>query len=647
MSYITFDKTQLINLEYSLNKEFIRSNRAGSFANSTIINCNTRKYHGLLICPLPDLDGGNHVFLSTLDETIIQRDKEFHLSVHKYPGIYSPGHKYIRDFQAEPIPQITYRVGGVILLKEMLLVQKEERILIKYTLLNANSPTKIRLHPFLAFRNVHALSKANLDINPKYTEIKNGVKIKLYDSYPYLHMQTSKKCDYTPAPNWFYNIEYTEEQLRGYDFREDLFVQGFFELSLKKGESIIFSAGLTEAKTKSLKTKFISELKKRTPRADFESCLKNSAQQFIIKNDRKSEVIAGFPWFGRWGRDTFISLPGLTLAYNDLSTFKSVLDTMSEELKDGLFKNMGGHSDADVNSVDAPLWFFWAIQQYTIHTKNYKSVWTQYGTKMQQILNAYIKGTQYNIKMHDNGLIYAGIEHKALTWMDAIVNGKPVTPRIGYNVEINALWYNAICFVVELAKKNKDSKTIKKWKKYPQLIKQSFIDTFWNSKKAYLADYVNGDYKDWAVRPNQIIACSLEHSPIDIHMKKAVIDKVKSELLTPKGLRTLSPKHLDYKGVYSGNQEKRDSSYHQGIAWVWLLGHFCESYLKLHEKSGVNFIKKIYNGFEEEMTNRGIGTISEIYDGNPPYTARGAISQAWSVSELIRIKYLIDKYENI
>ncbi|RLD62599.1 MAG: amylo-alpha-1,6-glucosidase, partial [Bacteroidetes bacterium] len=294
MSYIQFDKTQLINLKYSLSREFIRSNRAGAYASSTIINCNTRKYHGLLICPMEKLDGDNHVLLSSLDETIIQHEKEFHLAVKKYPGgIYHPGHKYLRDFSSEPIPTLTYRVGGVVLQKEMLLVEETEQLLIKYTLVDAHSPTKIKLHPFLAFRNVHKLSKSNLDVNSKFYNIQNGIKTRMYDAYPYLHMQTSKKAEYVHSPNWYYNIEYAEEEKRGYDFSEDLFVPGYFEFSIKKGESVVFSAGLTETTANSLKRKFASELKKRIPRDTFENCLINSAQQFIVRKDKKTEIIAG------------------------------------------------------------------------------------------------------------------------------------------------------------------------------------------------------------------------------------------------------------------------------------------------------------------------------------------------------------------
>ncbi len=647
MSYIKFDKTQLINLKYSLDREFIRSNRVGAFAGSTIINCNTRKYHGLLICPIKKFDGQKHVLLSSLDETIIQHEKEFHLAVKKYPGnIYHPGHKYLRDFSSEPIPTLIYRVGGVILQKEMLLVEETEQVLIRYTLLDAHSPTKIKLHPFLAFRNIHKLSKSNLDVNSKFQTITNGIKTRMYDAYPYLHLQTSKKPDYVHSPNWYYNIEYSEEEKRGYEFSEDLFVPGCFEFSIKKGESLVFSACTEETTTNLLKRKFTSELKKRIPRDTFENCLISSAQQFIVRKDKKTEIIAGFPWFGSWGRDTFISLPGLTLAINDIKTAKEILDTQSKQIKNGLFKNMGSHDDADLNSVDAPLWYFWALQQYSYKTGKLKELWKDYGSKMKSILDNYKKGTKYNIKMHDNHLIWAGENGKALTWMDAMVDGVGVTPRIGYNVEINALWYNAIMFALETAKAAGDKKFIKNWEEIPIKVKESFINIFWLNKKGHLIDYVDNDEMDKAIRPNQIFAVSLPHSMLSDLQMKEVTDRVRTELLTPKGLRTLSPKNRNYKGVYEGDQKDRDRAYHQGTVWPWLGGHFCEAHLRVYGKQGLSLVKDFYSGFENEMNQAGIGSISEIYDGNPPHKPKGAISQAWSIAELLRIKTLIDKFEN-
>lgn len=646
MSYLRFDKSQLINLEYSLGKEILRTNRAGSYASMTIIGCNTRKYHGLLVCPVDQLDSERHVLLSSLDETVIQHGKEFNIGIHKYEGDnYEPkGHKYVRDFEAETIPVTIIRVGGVVLRKERLLVENDEQVLIKYTLMEAHSPTILRFKPFLAFRNIHALSKSNLTANTKSEFVPNGIKSKLYNGYPYLHMQFSKSVDFVPVPDWYYNVEYLEEQKRGYDYKEDLFVPGYFELPIKKGESVVFSGSTKEVNPNSITRRFTAELKKRVPRDDFKNCLINSAQQFIVRKKGETQIIAGFPWFDCWGRDTFISLPGLTLSIDDPKTFLQVTDTEVKKLKGGLFPNMGSGEDAAYNSVDAPLWFFWAIQQYVDYAGSEMSVWKKYSGHMKAILAAYREGASFNIRMQENGLIWAGEEGKALTWMDAVVDGYPVTQRKGFAVEINALWYNAIKFALELAEKAGDNKFVKKWVNMPEKIKESFRIVFCDPDKAYLADYVDGDYKDWSVRPNQIFAVSFKYSPLDNDKKKQVLDTVRKELLTPRGLRTLSPKNPDYKAVYEGNQEQRDKAYHQGTVWPWLLGHFCEGYLKLYKKSGIGFVRQLVEGFEEVMSEHGIGSISEIYDGNPPHLPGGAISQAWSVAEILRILTMLEKY---
>ncbi len=647
MSYIEFDKNQLINLKYSLSKEVIRSSRSGTYASTTIIHCNTRKYHGLLICPIEELDGENHVLLSTIHETVVQRDKEFNLGIHKYPGQFHPlGHKYIQDFSTEPIPKITYKVGGVVLQKETMLLKDKEQMLIKYTLVDAHSPTKLQLRPFLAFRNVHKLSHANLFANTRVTKIENGVKSKLYEGYPYLNMQVSKENEFFAAQDWFYNIEYQEEQKRGYDYQEDLFMPGFFEFSIQKGESVIFSASLKETKTELLAEDFENETKGRIPRNSFENCLKNSAQQFFIRKGDRTYVVAGYPWFGAWGRDTFIALPGLTLPYEDFKTCKNVLDTMTAESEGALFKNNGMHSNSEVNSVDAPLWYFWTIQQYVKYSGNRHEAWSSYQNKMKEILYGYRNGLQYNIKMHDNCLIWQGQEGKALTWMDAIVNGKAVTPRTGYAVEINALWYNAVMFALELAKEFEDYQFVNDWQEIANQIPQNFVKVFYNSEKQHLADYVNETGQNLFIRPNQIFAASLPYSPINDEIKNNVIATVKSHLLTSKGLRTLSPRNALYVGAYEGTQQQRDMAYHQGTVWPWLIGHFVEASLKLYMRSFLGEAKKIYKNFEEEIANAGIGTISEIYDGDPPHEARGSISQAWSVAEVIRVKKLIEEFEN-
>lgn len=645
MGYLQFDKNQLINLEYSLSKEILRSNRAGSYAATTIIGCNTRKYHGLLACPSIPGSDERFLLLSSLDVTVVQHEQEFNLGIHKYQGdLYVPrGHKYVRDFSANKVGETIYRVGHVVLKRESLLIEKQEQILIRFTLQEAQAPTVLKFRPFLAYRNIHDLSKANMFANTKFRRTENGISSRMYEGMPYLYMQFSRDVDYVHNPDWYYNIEYLEEQKRGYDFKEDLFVPGYFELKIREGESIIFSASTRQASTRGLKRKFDRELDKRVARENFRNCLLNSAEQFFVKYDKGTEIIAGFPWFGTWGRDTFISLPGLTMSTGKIELATEVIDTMIKKMKGGLFPNMGDRKNPAFNSVDAPLWFIWSLQQYEKYTD--KNIWERYGKAIRSVLDAFRSGTSFNIRMMDNGLIYAGEEGKALTWMDAVNSNGPVTPRNGSPVEINALWYNSILAALGWAKQNSDEKFLKEWEGLPEKIKESFINDFWDEEQGYLADLLEGENKDFSVRPNMVIAAAMDHNMLTPEMKNSILEVVKSELLTPKGLRTLSPKNPDYKGIYEGDQDTRDEAYHQGTSWPWLLEHFAKAYLDVHKNSGISLVRKIFFDFEEDMFRHGIGSISEIYDGDPPHYPKGAISQAWSVAALLRINEMIEKYE--
>jgi predicted glycogen debranching enzyme len=647
MGYVKFDKSQVVNLEYSLSREILRTNRAGSYSSTTIVGCNTRKYHGLLVCPIPEFGGDRHVLLSSIDVSVIQGGKPFNIGVRKYNGdYYNPkGHKYLEDFSIETIPSMTYRVGGVLLRQERLLAHYEEQLLYRFTILEATEPLALQLKPVLAFRNIHRLTHANMFANTRVNQCSNGISTRMYDGFPNLYMQFSTKAEFVPVPDWLHSVEYAEEQKRGYDFTEDLYTPGFFEIQAVEGDSIVFSASTKEESPAGLKTKFTRNVNKKVPRDSFEHCLENAAQQFIEKHDEETLIIAGYPWFGAWGRDTFISLPGVALGRQKPSFFKEVLDTQVARLRDGLFPNMGSRDNPAFNSVDAPLWFFWALQQYELQTGI--DPWENYKEAAISILQAFISGTHFNIHMRPNGLIYAGVPGKALTWMDAVVHGNPVTPRTGYDVEINAMWYNAVCWSLEKATKWGDKKIVKEYGNLPEMIKSSFIDLFWDEEKGYLADYVNDEEgKNMFTRPNMVIAVSMPYSMLSVEQMKLVLDKASAELLTPRGLRTLTPRNQNYKGIYAGTQEERDSAYHQGTVWPWLLGPFCDGWLRVHGKSGVAKVRKIIMDFEAVMNEHGVTTISEVYDGDPPHAPGGAISQAWSVAEVLRIlKLLHTDYE--
>lgn len=645
MQYLSFDKNSLVNLEYSLNREILSTNRAGGYFSSTLPLCNTRKYHGLMVLPLERFDYENYVLLSGLDETILTDDRAFNLGIHKYRHIYSPrGHKYLIDFEYAPTPTLWYRIGKILMKKEMLFVHGEEQIMIRYTVMETSENFTFRMKPFLAFRNAHELTKANMEAETRYENAENGVSFCLYKDFPRLYLQLNRKGKWIASPDWYYDIEYKEEIARGYEGHEDLFVPGYFEMRLARGDTLIFSASTGEEKPRSLAAKFKKEVSIRPPKDNFENCLRNSASQFIVERNDRTRLIAGFPWFSQWSRDTFIALPGLTLSLGDQKTCLHVLDSMVEELEDGFFPNTRTRAGTLYNSVDAPLWFFWTLQRLQDSGKSEKKIWKRYGQAMKSILRSFRSGGIYSVHMAENGLIWQGEEGVALTWMDAVSGGVPVTPRTGFAVEVCALWYNAVCYALQLARSVSDDAFVREWESVPGLIEENFLDVFWYEKGKHLADYVDQSGQNTDMRPNQIFAISLPYSLIQPQQQRWIIDRIKAELLTPKGLRTLSPKNLKYKGNYQGSQGERDRAYHQGTVWPWLLAHFVTSHIKLRgREETLQLAEGILASFEEDMTHYGIASISEIYDGDPPHRPKGSVSQAWSVAEILRILMFVKK----
>lgn len=643
MNYIECDKDKLANLTFSKSKEIIRSSRTGSFASSTIIGLNTRKYHGLFIVPQDKIDKERHVLVSNLNEAIIIDNMEFHIGINQYKGnIIDPkGNKYLQQFVPYPIPTYQYRVGKFNFKKEILFLSDSDRVIIKYTILDAFESASIQFQPLLAFRQIHALTHENNAVNTNFNSIEQGVEYCLYPNYTPVCFQASDKIYYEHGPVWYKNIEYEQEINRGYEGHEDLINLGKITVPISNAE-IYLSIGTSPISPKDIDTLFVNEMRKMTSHSSYFNCLHNAAEQFIVKRNGKTEIIAGYPWFNRWGRDTFIALPGLTLAINKPDLCKNIMDSMLSEMQNGLFPNIGTGETASYNSVDAPLWFFRTLQIYTSYTKSEKKIWKEYGEVIKGILNAYKKGALYNIKMLENGLIYAGGEGIALTWMDAIVNGVPVTPRTGCQVEINGLWYNALRFASEMAEYAKDKEFIDEWKELIINFPATFKETFWSKEKGYLADYVDGEYKNFQVRPNMMIITSLPFCPISEKIKQLILKKCLEELLTERGIRTLSPNDPEYKGHYTGNQAERDSAYHQGTCWPWLLAPFADGMIAVFQKSAYPVLEKILFNFESCVKDYGMTSIAEVYDGDPPHRPNGCISQAWSVSALLYIKYLIE-----
>mgnify|MGYP001503027149 FL=1 len=637
MSALTFDKSELGNLEYSLQREMLATDRIGGYMSTTIVCCNTRRYHGLMVAPIDDSDR-TYVLLSALDETIIQHDQTFNLALHRFQGTYEPrGHKYITDFEYTPTPTITYRVGGVILRKEMLWIHKRTQLMIRYTLVDAHSETRLRLRPFLAFRDKHALTHANMEADGHSYPAVNGVKCRLYRSFPWLYMQTSKPgAEFVPAPDWYYNFEYLQDIARGYDGYEDLMTTGYFETELKKGESIIFSASLDEmGSTKTIEEVFKGSIARRTHKIDFISCLEHSARQFLIRRPgNRTEVVSGYPWHGVSGRQTFVALPGITLEQDHKEDCIDALDTMVRDMQDGMF---AGNTSAAV-AADAPLWFFWTLQRLEAHI-GAKKIWKHYGEAMKQVLEAYKRGIAGRVVLNDNGLVWAASDEVPLTWMNSVVGGRSVTPRNGYQVEVNALWYNAVCYTLRLAGEADDKKFVKAWEKLPERTAASFNALFPLSE-GYLADYV-GCGASTDIRPNMIIACALPYKMPDEQIQLEVIRTVRQHLLTPKGLRTLSPRNPLYKGSQEGTPAERDFAGKNGSVWPWLLSFYVRACFDVNGDAFLQQAEEALAGFDEDIQTYGIGSIGELFDADPPFAPRGAISQAWSVAALLDIHGMI------
>lgn len=646
MSYLKFERALMTNLQESFRKEILRTSRSGAYSASTVVDCNTRKYHGLLVVPIPSIDDENHVLLSSLDASVVQHGAEFNLGLHLYKGgVCNPnGHKYIREFNCDIVPTTIYRVGGVLLRKEVIFQTYKDRVMIRYTIDDAHSPVTLRLRPFLAFRRADSLTHENYQALRDYKKVSGGIRTTMYSNYPELYMQLSKKSEFVFEPNWYKDLEYYKEAERGYESIEDLYVPGYFEVQCKKGDEIVFAAALNEIKPSTLKKTFEEEVEIRKPRDNFYNALVAAAHQFHFKKGEERYLLAGYPWFKVRARDTFISLPGLTLSIDELEYFHAVMQTAAK----GLYEFMLGKPlTVDIHEIEQPdvvLWAIWSIQKYAKKV-GLGQAYKDYGKVVTDILNHVINGKHINVQLMDNGLLHTEGREKPMTWMNSMANGRPVVPRTGYVVEINALWYNALMFCAELLGNNGKEKEAEEMASRAAVAKKAFQKTF-ITEAGYLLDYVEDGICDMNVRPNMIFAVALDHSPLETVQQKNVLDFCTRELLTPKGLRTLSPKSGGYNPMYVGTQTKRDYAYHNGTAWPWLGGFYMEACLRVYKRTRLSFVQRQMVGFEDEMMYHATGTISETFDGNPPFHGRGAMAFAMNVAEVLRSMKYIDQYSN-
>ena len=642
MAFLKFNKSELVNLEYSLKREIIAANETGAYCNTSIVACNTRRYHGLLAVPVDELGGGKYMLLSALDESLVLRGKQFNLGIHCYGDTYDPkGHKYIVDFDANPVPVITYKVGGILFTKTIMMVPDNDQVLIKYELLEAPSKLTLMLKPFLAFRSVHSLTNQNPEAYTGYDEIDSGVAFRLYDGFPYLNMQISGQAAFKSQPYWYSGVTYSDEYRRGFDCREDLFVPGSFSLEMKPGDSVVFSASVNEINPRGLKRKFTDTLKKMAVIEDYEGLLAHNAKLFKVHHNGKSRINAGFSWLETGLlRETIASLPGLTLYANgSCEEFEQILDTLIADEEERLFRR--------TTQCEAPLRLTETIQQYIRFCGKERQVWKKYGETLKKIIESYAPGQRKEIAMHPNGLLWAQMDGVALSWMNAYVYGNPVTERAGYQVETNAYWYNALCFAIDMENKygaKKDNAFVARWTPVRDMVKENYQPMFWREEWGYLVDFVGNGPVSQAVRPNMLIPAYLEYCPVDDEVISEIVMTINDELLTRRGLRSLSPRNEAYRGVYEGSQIDRDLAYHQGCAFPDLLAPYIDLCFRMMGSTFYGRAKYLVEGFFEDISKHGVGAFSELYDGDPPHEPHGAIASAMSTAALLQIVHVMKQY---
>jgi predicted glycogen debranching enzyme len=646
-------------------REWLETDGRGGYASSTLANRHTRRYHGLLMANLRTPEG-RHLLLSKLEDSLLVGGEEHFFSSHRYPGLlFPPDQPVLQEFLLDLCPGFISRAGGIPVKKSILMPHGQQTLLIRYDLERCPQGGILRLKPFLAFRGHHELAHENVFLRGRADGIENGFRIEPYAGMPSLIVQTSRASRFTPSPLWYKRFQYTEERERGFDWEEDLFLPGIIEVPVERKCMVILSFFYGDTMPHHLPVKNPTSIWKtevvrrgRDQAADKREtggftgedrehllALRRSARSFLITTPSgRPAVIAGYPWFGSWGRDTLISLPGLCFSTGRIADGIEILTEIGRHERDGLLPNFfsaDGTPEA-YNTVDSSLWYYWTVQEFLRAAGDKALIRDRFWPVMKRIILSLMEGTRFGIGMDARGLLHAGNGQNALTWMDAMVGGVPVTPRHGYPVEINALWYNALCFARDLAAEFGDPVFF--GDDLITLLRHTFREAFWNPREGCLGDVFRDGGLDRAVRPNQIFTVSLPFSPLDPAEQTAVVRAVREQLLVPCGLRTLSPADPAYIGSYRGSPAERDGAYHQGTVWPWLLGAFGEAALRVAddpEREKENLRQYLRTFLRQHLVEAGIGSVSEVFDGDAPHRPGGCIAQAWSVAELLRLYSLL------
>jgi len=646
-----------------LGKQWLLTNQRGSYASSTVVGCNTSSYHGLLAASV-NQPADRIMTLANCLEMVISGPEVFDLSTFEFSERFAPaGFGHIKRFRRDVGVHFDYDLEPVQLSKSIYLLRESDTVVLAYDFAEVKRPIEFVVRPFVVLRDFHGLQRSYAALRCK--PVEKGISVR-HEAPSKVGLFLSCPCmNFQDDPQWWFNFVYRDNKVRGQDFTEDLWTPGFFKCRIDAPAEIVFRASLCQrwcdVEPPIIDISIIKEdlqkhrdtlIDQAGARGKESQVLCLTADQFVVKRKTKqveqTAILAGFPWFAAWGRDSFISLPGLLLCTKRFEEARSVLMTFAAVADEGMIPNrFDDRSDeAHFNSVDASLWFINAAFQYLIAAEDSKTFAQDLLPVIRWIVDSYEKGARFNIHADSDGLIVAGDQTTQLTWMDAKCNGVAFTPRWGKAVEVNALWYNALCLLANYYV-SRSFESSRRYRVMAEKVGESFCRLFWNPQKSYLNDVVLPDGSvDATIRPNQIFAVSLPFSPLlSFECKCAVIDVVQKELLTPYGLRTLSPSDPAYKGSCEGPQRKRDEAYHQGTVWSYLMGPFVEGYLKVNDfsrsskRQAAKFIQPLLQHLTEEAC---MGSISEIFDGDAPHKPRGCFAQAWSVAELIRANHLIE-----
>jgi predicted glycogen debranching enzyme len=652
---IAFDKETCTDFETALSKEWLETNGLGGFSSSTIISTNTRRYHALLVASFPP-DMRRFVLVNALEEWVISNGTRFDLSAHQYPGVIHPrGDRNLIGFRLDPWPIWTYRIDNMVVEKSLTMIHGQNTIIITYKVRKENAEAELVIRPFMTGRPYHTLHLENPSLKPQ-AEVRTGVTI--FEPYPglpkvFMHQNAN---NFVPGFNWYRQMEYARERDRGLEFREDCWAPGEFHFTLKSNQESVLI--ITTEGSGYFDSTFLLNAERNRRRKlltgweatdDVTHHLVLAADQFLVAPRPSTpdapiegrSLVAGYPWFECWGRDTFIAMTGLLLTTQRFAEARDILKSSAEMSRDGLIPNRNAESGspAAYNSVDTSLWFIVAVFHYLRYTKDFDFVRQQLWSKMKEIIEHYQNGTNFHIHMDVDGLIVAGQTGVQLTWMDAKVGEWVVTPRAGKPIEIQALWYNALRIMEQVGNRIDDKDIAKKCGSLAEKVYGSINRLFWFEEGGHLFDVVQGDEKDASLRPNQIFAVSLPFESVTPDRAERIVSLLEERLLTPFGLRTLDPRDNRYSPRYQGDERSRDAAYHQGTVWPWLMGPFLTAYQKVHGKSTrvQAHLRAHLALLLTHLWESGLGTISEIFDGDMPHEPRGCIAQAWSVAEVLRV----------